>query len=210
MNALEAKDIDALRLAVKGYMSEKRYLHTLGVERAALRIGNEILPDRSFELSAAALLHDISKERPIEEHYLLINEYGKELTEEDLTSYPVLHSFSAPELIKRDFPRYASPDILNAVFNHTLGAPYMSCFEEIIYIADYIEDGRTYPSCIEVREYLYERFSALSKTDDKQAALSAAVLMALLRTRDSLIKEGRNVNSRTLETIEHYKNRLNI
>ena len=53
------ESITSLRLKVKDRLSEKRYVHTLGVEKMARHLGTILLSDRLNELSAAALLHDI-------------------------------------------------------------------------------------------------------------------------------------------------------
>ena len=46
----------------RGEMSDKRYGHTLEVEKMAARIGALYAPDKINVLRAAALLHDVTKE----------------------------------------------------------------------------------------------------------------------------------------------------
>ena len=57
-----------LREKVKLEMGEKRYFHTHEVEKMAIRLGEIYAPDKIDMLRAAALLHDITKERSDEEH----------------------------------------------------------------------------------------------------------------------------------------------
>ena len=52
---IEEKELDALRSEVADILSDKRFLHSLGVERAALDIGKHCLPDKLAELSASEL-----------------------------------------------------------------------------------------------------------------------------------------------------------
>ena len=54
-------DISALREKVRDYLTEKRYAHTLAVEREAQFLGGIYLPEKIKELRCAALLHDITK-----------------------------------------------------------------------------------------------------------------------------------------------------
>ena len=54
--------IDLLRREVCQRLSEKRYNHTLGVEKMAVLIGGYCMPESIDRLRVAALLHDISKE----------------------------------------------------------------------------------------------------------------------------------------------------
>ena len=56
------KELQTLRSDVAKALSEKRFTHSLGVERAAIEIGKHCLPSKLNELSAAAILHDVAKE----------------------------------------------------------------------------------------------------------------------------------------------------
>ena len=155
---LSSKELSTLREKVRLSLSEKRFLHTLGVEKAARKIAEFCLPDMKDELSVAALLHDIAKEYDTEALLRFIDEDGIILSDVDRLTAAALHSYAAPCVIKKYFPEYATKEILNACRNHTLGSADMSLFEEIIFIADYIEDGRSYDSCINVRDKLYSSF----------------------------------------------------
>ena len=181
--------LSLLRIAVAKRMSEKRFLHTLGVESAAKRLGEVLLPDKVYELRAAALLHDVTKELSYEESLLLLKGASEELPEEVLSTPAVLHSFTAPWVIKRDFHEYASEEILSAVRKHTLGDRDMSIFDEIIFIADYVEDGRSYQPCVSVRDKL---FSSLS--EEGVTTLHKACVEAIRNTESSLIEKGKTVN----------------
>ena len=67
-----SNDISLLRSRVKELMSDKRYLHTLGVENMARLLGEVLIPDRVDELAVAALLHDAAKEMTYEEQVALL------------------------------------------------------------------------------------------------------------------------------------------
>lgn len=195
-----------LREAVKMRISEKRYQHTLGVEDMARHLGSIIIPERVDELSATALLHDIAKELSYEEQLDLLKSSDALYDEEDLETKPALHSFAAIPVIKRDFPDYATEDILSAVANHTLGKHGMSVFDEIIYISDYAEAGRTYPSCQSVRKYLLEHLSSDKSYSDNVRALHVALLSSIDSTIDSLTRRNEKINSKTYLTksyLEH-------
>lgn len=189
-------DLSLLSEEVKRRLSEKRYLHTLGVERMAKKLGELFFSEDTVrELRAAALLHDIAKELPEDEQKALIRAAGFPVTEEDLSSSPLYHAFAAPEVIRRDFPEYATEKILRAVFFHTTGDPSMDTFEKIVFLSDFIEEGRMYPSCITVRESL---LSTLSAGEPKEAALDRAVLRTLDLTVVSLIDRHADINLRTV------------
>ena len=193
-----------LRSSVRKSMSEKRYLHTLGVEKMARYLGGVILQDKVDELSAASLLHDIAKECSYEEHLNLVSTLDY-ITQEDIETKPALHSYAAVNLIKKEYPAYATPDILSAVANHTLGAPGMSVFDEIIFISDYAEEGRTYKTCIEVREYLLKNVSITKSHEDNLSALHNASHKALIATISSLSLRNEKINERTFLTKEYFE-----
>ena len=191
------KQISSLRSSVKERLSEKRFNHTLGVEKSAVYIAERCAPDFIDEIRAAALLHDISKEYSEAEHIALINEYGVYLSEEQKASVALLHSITGPFVIEKDFSEFASERVLDAVRNHTVGAPDMSVFDEIIYLADYIEENRTYPMCIEVREFYNEASTKANCVDEQILALHLACIKALDNTIKEFTSRGKSYNQMT-------------
>ena len=191
--------LDELRARISRLMGKARYEHTLGVERMAQQLGEVFLPDKIEELRAAALLHDVAKELPYEDQIALISEYGISVSDEDLTTPPALHSFAACAVIKRDFPNYSTAEIISAVYNHTLGDPDMSLFDKLIYISDYIEEGRQYQESARVRSYLLSSLTN-STNEEKVSFLNNAILMSIDNTIERLSALGKPINSKTLLT----------
>ncbi|MBQ7332775.1 MAG: bis(5'-nucleosyl)-tetraphosphatase (symmetrical) YqeK [Clostridia bacterium] len=181
-------------------MSQKRFNHTLGVEKCAKWLGTVLLPDLTEELSAAALLHDIAKEIPKEEQLSLMKSLDFCFTEEDFATPLAFHSFAGAALIKRDFPEYATENILSAVFYHTLGSPDMSLFDRIIFISDFIEENRTYPTCRETREFLVNALKEAETYSEKITALNKAVYLSCKCVLQNLNRQNLPVNSRTVMT----------
>lgn len=196
------ESLNALELSIKDKLSPARYLHSLRVKDAALKIAEFCYPEKKSELCAAALLHDIAKEIPREEQ-LEIMKLNPTLNEEDYKSEKLYHAFCAPHIIKRDYPAFASADILSSVFNHTTGSGDMSLFDEIIFVADYIEDTRVYPECIKARDELFSSFS--SDREKNVSALHRCALSELLNTAEHISKRSGTLNPRTEETIKYIK-----
>lgn len=199
-------DLLYLENSVKGRLSEKRFIHTVGVAKMAKRLGEIFLPGDIDELIAAGYLHDIAKECAEEELLELIKDYGYVLTPSDILSPAVLHAYAAPTLIKRDYSIYATEDILSSVFNHTLGAKDMSIFDEIIFISDFIEEGRRYDASIKVREELFSSISAAKNYEDKLLALHKASLSSIESTIAILEKRDLHVNEKTIEAKNYFSN----
>ena len=53
--------LEKLRVGVSSVMSDRRFRHTLGVEAVARKLSKIWLPERTLEIAAAAILHDVSK-----------------------------------------------------------------------------------------------------------------------------------------------------
>ena len=195
-----------LRERVRPYMSEKRYQHTLGVERCVRKLASIYLPEEEESLVAAALLHDISKELPYEEHLRLIREMGIELSDAQLRSPDILHAISAAAVIRRDFTEWAEERILRAISYHTVGNRNMTLFDKLLLVSDYIEEGRRSKDSIEVRE---ELLSSLS--ENRQAnlrPLHRATFSSLERTVLHLEASGKRINPKTLLTKASFSSKI--
>ena len=201
--------LENLRQNVKTRISEKRFVHTEGVVDAALRIAGYFPELDVSELAAAAILHDATKELSVLEHCRLAEEYGAPFSDADIESEAILHSLSAPYLVMRDFPDFATEDVLSALKNHTTAEAGMSIFDEVIYIADYVEDGRAYPACVRVRELLFGGLKDAKSYADCCRALHIAVLESLKNTINSLLFQGRVINERTERAAEYFSSLIN-
>ena len=197
------KQIESLRLDVSKRLSQKRFAHTLGVEEMAVIIGEKCLPDMVDKLRVAALLHDISKEYSEAEQILLAKSHNIEFDVDDLESPLIWHSLTAGAIISDEFSEFNDEDVLSAVYNHTVGSRGMSLFDEIIFISDYIEFGRTYDSCIGVRESL---LSALSESTDMHMCIDAlhkATISSLQNNIIQLKQKHKSCHRRTKETLDY-------
>ena len=204
MNTFDKQSISALRSRVKERISERRYKHTEGVASTAIKIGEILIPGRIDELECAALIHDAAKELPKAEILSIAAEMKCTVTAEDLASPAVLHAVVGPAVILRDFPEYATENILSAVRKHTTGDADMSVFDEIIFISDYIEEGRTYPSCIETRNEFFRSFSNSNSYEKNILALHKAVYRCLKNTVEALSARGDSIHIKTKLAIDTF------
>ncbi len=189
-----------LRNTVKARLGEKRYLHTLSVERTACELASHLLPDMAYDICVAALLHDVTKEMSIDAHIAILDSAGIALTDEDMTTPGILHSFSADIYCQRNFSEYVNNNILSAIKKHTVGADSMSVFDKIVFISDFIEETRKYEACINLRKLLFSEISVAESYDDKKRSVTKACLLAIEATEKSLKAKDTPVNSRMLLT----------
>lgn len=186
--------LTALRAEVAKRETAERYRHTLGVEEEAAALGALFLPNKVTDLRVAALLHDVTKCLGKEEQIALARENGIDLTPELMASPQVLHGLTAARLIPRDFPDYATSEIVHAVEVHTTGAPDMSLFDKLIFVADYTEPGRKQNVCQQTRKQMWEQ---LHGGGDKRRILDATVFRILKDTLQYLRESNRPAVSLT-------------
>lgn len=181
-------------------LSEKRLQHTLGVVRACVMLCERHFPEVDPEdAETAALMHDFTKEYPYEKQMELVRRYGIELTESEKEEPKLLHARTAAALAKE---AYGLPEnVVNAIRWHTTGKPGMSPLEEALYFADYIEDTRTFPGCVRLREY-YEREYRARK--DKRKALLLGLERSFEITIRDRMSERKSIDPYTVEARNYY------
>ena len=193
--------LDLLREKVRPYLKPKRYEHTLAVEREAGKLAEIYLPNDINRVRAAALLHDITKKLDLSDHLKICKKFDIMLGEFPEKEHKLFHSKTAPAIIKQDFAEFSDEEILLGVRWHTTGRSEMSVFEALVYLADYIEETRTFPDCIELREYFY---ALLSANDDKHEVLRLTMIKSFDMTIANLISEGGLIDSDTVSARNYF------
>ncbi len=192
--------IEIIRQKLPEFLSEKRLCHTLSVEKEAISIANSVFmaynipSEYENDLRAAALLHDITKEKSNDEQLLLCEKYNIELNSP--ISFPVLHGKTAAHFAKELFG--INEIVFSAIFNHTTGCEDMNVFEKIIFLADYIEPTRKAESCRRVRDFFYE---TLKKSGYKSAPdiLNKALELSLKETLNYLNQSNAIIDNQTVK-----------
>ncbi len=188
-----------LRKAVEKRITGKRFLHTLGVEKEIARLGKVYLPQNIPALRAAALLHDITKECTLEEQLQLCRRFAIEPSRADRLSPKIFHAWTAACLIKEEFPAFATTEIIEAVGQHTTGMRGMSLFSKLLYLADYIEETRTFPDCVALREAFWRPMADLPPKE-RLPHLDRILLKSFDLTINSLLVEGSVIAPATIDT----------
>ena len=186
-----------LRNRISSMMSEHRYRHTIGVEKMAVYLAGHCLPQKKLEISAAALLHDITKEFSYSRHIDIIEKAKISVDAETLSTPSVLHSFTASYIVRREFADFADAHILSAIEKHTLGDEDMSVFDKIIFLADFIEETRTYPDSITTAKFVKSSMRKKFLAHNLQI-LDRACIMEFDSTLAHLERCGKPVNIRTV------------
>lgn len=178
------KELADLSSSVSARLSEKRFAHTKGVEEEIVRMGKLYLPDKIPELRAAALLHDVAKELPVEEQIAICREGGDPELETATRSPAILHGHAAAYLIPKTDSKYALPEIISAIYKHTTGAEEMSIFDKLLFLSDFIEPNRPWTPCRNARGWFWDGMPA--DDDARLRHLDQTILSVLCFTLDYL------------------------
>lgn len=143
--------------AIHAKLRDKRFEHVLRVEQTALALAEQNGVDLE-KASIAGLVHDYAKQRSDKDFVAMIE---KHQLDPDLLNWgnAIWHGVVGAEFV-RDELGIDDEDILNAVRHHTTGAVAMSPLEQVVYMADYIEPGRTVPGIEEARRITNENLQA--------------------------------------------------
>ncbi len=198
-------DCESIKNKVKSYQNEKRYLHTIGVSEEAKELAKIYLPEKEDKLFLAGLLHDITKEFTKEEQLKMCDKYGIELQKS--IAPKLLHAKTGANLAREIYgSEIVDNEVYNAIYYHTTGKENMSLFEMIIYLADYIEKGRTFEDCIILREYFYENIKNATDYNAKLEILRKTMVFSFDLTIKNLISEGKRIDSDTVNARNYFLN----
>ncbi|MBQ5362617.1 MAG: bis(5'-nucleosyl)-tetraphosphatase (symmetrical) YqeK [Clostridia bacterium] len=186
-----------LRELVTADMSPKRARHTLAVEQMAARLSVLYCPEKEQMLRVAALLHDVTKEWSTERHAAFLKEHGITPTAMDLAAPKTLHAKTAALLIPEQYPEYADDEVISAVRYHTTGREDMTLCEQIVYLADYIDDSRTFPDCVTLRNAFWDAEPENMTQDEREAHLLRVLVQSFDLTIAGLIEDGAPVSADT-------------
>ncbi len=186
-------DFDWLRERAYSYLKPSRVPHVQGTEAEARRLAAR-WGESVEDAAEAAIVHDITKKLTLSEQLLLCDKYGIIADEYERTSEKLLHAKTGAAFAADIFgiPEH----IAQAVRWHTTGRPGMTRLEKLIYLADYIEPGRSgFSGLEELRRTAYE---------DLDAAMELGLRMSL----DEVRGRGQEPHEDTVRAREWFLNIL--
>lgn len=198
------RSLEGLRERIAAYMGEKRLAHTYAVEREICKLCAVYAPESEYILRCAALLHDITKELSLEKQLQLCDEFGIIYEDAEKLTPKIFHSRTAPAVIKRDFPEYASDTVLAAVRWHTTGHAGMTVCEQLLFLADYIEDTRTFESCVRLRGFFYDGLEKAVGAKEREDHLQSTMILSFDMTFEELIGERKPIHQDTVAARNYF------
>lgn len=194
---VDLMDYDLIKAQVQEKFSAnekslKRFNHMEEVVKMALflnkRFGFNVDENK---IKIAGILHDYTKELTFQEAIKVIEKY---LTGEELViakkSESVIHSITAYYIVKMEL-KIDDEEILQAILYHTTGSPQMSKLAELIFVADAIEETRSYKGVELLREAVLQDFYQ-------------GMLLIIETTLKHLKEKGWYINPKTIDTYNYY------
>lgn len=169
---------------IKKMLSPERFKHVLNVEKTAISLAEKYQADVE-KVSIAALLHDIAKDQPNEEMRDLVISENLNL---DLLQFgsEIWHGPVGAIVARREF-HVENEEILDSIEHHTIGTREMTLTAQILFVADYIEPGRSFPGVEQARLVAEE-------------SLEKAVKLKIVETIKYLINVEKKIYPKTIET----------
>jgi len=142
--------IDEITDKLQQMLSPKRFAHSNHVMEASRMLAEKYGEDVQ-KATLAGLIHDCARDLRNTETIVLCSKYG--IIVDDIMRYqPELLHGKVGAFLARDIFGVDCPRVLTAVSEHTMGKEGMDKLCSIVFIADYIEAGRTYPGVEIIRK----------------------------------------------------------
>ena len=179
---------------ISANMSEKRFRHVQNVAKSALKLAERWGYSEPRKAELAGLLHDYAKEETDATFIQLIEKYQ---LDPDLLNWNnnVWHGLVGIYKIQEDLG-LTDPEIIRAIEIHTVGSAAMTLLDKILYVADYVEEGRAFEGVDAARHLAYEQ------------DLDAAVAYETVHTVAFLTRKYVRIYPQTILTYNAYVDQL--
>ena len=184
--------MEQLEQVVVGLLNPNRVAHVLGCRDTAAELARHWGADET-DAARAGLLHDITKAIDGPLQLTLCRAYGTILSDFDRKYPKTLHALTGSLVADRIFGENEA--VVSAICSHTTGKADMNLLEKIIYVADYMEPNRDFPSV--------EKLRALAFAD-----MDGALRLGLEMTLEHLKRQGSEVSPESREALAWLNGRL--
>ncbi|WP_213822112.1 bis(5'-nucleosyl)-tetraphosphatase (symmetrical) YqeK [Fructobacillus parabroussonetiae] len=141
---LDEKQMAKLKKVMAEHLSKHRFEHCLRVSDYAVKLAKQNGLDQQ-EAALAGLVHDYAKERSQADFLAKIDATGLPA---DLKKWgnPIWHGVVGAAFVQDELG-IEDPTILQAIRLHTTGGGHleMTTLDKVVFMADYLEEGRDFP-----------------------------------------------------------------
>ncbi|MGN1327384.1 MAG: bis(5'-nucleosyl)-tetraphosphatase (symmetrical) YqeK, partial [Clostridia bacterium] len=178
--------IEEIKKDLKEILSEKRYIHSVGVMEMCEILAKRYNADVETA-KLAGILHDIAKEIPPEEKLKYVEQNNIQIDEIERINTPILHGKIGADIAKNKYG--VNEQIQKAIEYHTTTSPEMDMIAKIVYVSDKIELNRK----SEDYDIIYERELA-------QKDLDETIIYIINSNIKSLIKKNKLIHPKSIQT----------
>ena len=165
-----------LEQKLRDRVTKRRFLHSVRVRDTAAALAGMYRCDRE-KAEAAGLLHDVARDMPLITMQQLTSGQYETLPHEEVFYRPgLLHAYAGRVIVQQDFG-IQDEDILRSIELHTTGGERMTVLNKVIFVADYIEPGRSFRGVEKARKIA-------------RRSLDEAVLYIYRATMGKLVSKG--------------------
>lgn len=189
-NSLYVTQTGTIEEKIKKRLTPKRFHHSLNVAKKAVELAKLYGYDEK-KAYLAGLVHDCAKDISPEAAKTKCFDYEVELDEGEINNPGLIHAKLGERVAKIELG-ITNPEVLGAIKWHTLGRPDMTMLEKIVFVADMIEDGRS-----------FDGVDALREVANK--SLDAAVLACTRATVNFNKEHNREIHPMAYAVMEFYE-----
>lgn len=142
-------NLEEITKDVKNTLSEKRYIHCIGVMEQAAYLAKKYGYDIDIA-RVVGIAHDIAKEIPEEEKLKYVEQNNIEIDKIESVNIGLLHAKIGADICKKKYN--FTEEMQNAIKYHTTGNENMNILAKIIFVADKTEKNRKYEDLKTVRD----------------------------------------------------------
>lgn len=142
--------MEEIKQKLQSVLSPKRFAHSIGVMESAVRLAERYGEDRN-KAALAGLLHDCARDIRGDRVFDFCRRYQVEVDPVSRLQPELLHGPLGARMAATEWG-IADEQVLKAIEVHTNGCPGMDLLAKIIFIADYVEPGRSFPGVDQLRD----------------------------------------------------------
>lgn len=145
--------LDEIIEFVKERLSQKRFNHCLGTMNMCEKLAKIYSADVE-KAKKIGVSHDLAKEMTNDEYLSYMKENGIKLSDEEMEMPFLFHGIVGADIAKKKLG--FDDEMCEAICHHTTSKPNMTILQKILYVADKVEEGRTYSDVDFYRNLAYK------------------------------------------------------
>ena len=184
---------------IKQELSEKRYNHSVGVMKKSEELA-KLYKININKAKLVGLAHDIGKELSKEDKLKYVKENNIEIDEIEKINVGLLHGKIGADICKKRYD--FTEDMQDAIKFHTTGKKDMDLLAKIIFVADKIEEGRSYKDKNKMQELELIREAAKENIDEAMLCLLDSSIIYTMQKKNLIHPDSISTRNQLIINLE--------